>query len=305
MKEGWTHKKVLARIKSGHGSGSHADYKPWIGVRDLSSKGVSTRMWSPKTGRMMQFLSNIERDTFLVSEFREDFLDYWEQWPFDVSLTERVASELGYRHPQYFGSTRSVVMTVDGVLTLRKDGSTARRAIDCKHSSELSNPRTLEKLAITKGACEHLRLPHVLVTEEGLNPTVIKNILWVRIATKKAGELELVSGAYDMWPMRMHRHLMGQVSKDTSPQAHLSVYCQEFEKEFQLPRGMGLRCMKLLMWQHLVEFDMSVQAPEELPLSALSIRESPSLGVPSTFTGASQTGTDAQCRRSAAGGRHD
>ena len=35
--------------------------------------------------KKMQFLSNIERDTFLVAEFREDFIDYREQWPLDRS----------------------------------------------------------------------------------------------------------------------------------------------------------------------------------------------------------------------------
>jgi hypothetical protein len=273
MKKGWTHEKVLARIKSGHGSGSHADYKPWIGVRDLSSKGVSTRMWSPKTGRMMAFLSNIERDIFLVSEFREDFVDYQEQWPLDVALTEQAAEVLGYRHPTYIGFKRSAVMTVDGVLTLRREGGNSRRAIDCKHSTDLTNPRTLEKLAIVRGACERLRLPHVLITEKGTCPTVVKNVLWVRIATEKSGELKPVPGAFDMWPMRMHRHLLTRASQDSFSQLLLNDYCSEFEREFQLPPGMGLRSMKLLMWQHLVDFDLSVTAPEELPLGSLTIRE--------------------------------
>jgi hypothetical protein len=139
----WSLPKLAKRIREGYGQGVLSAYVPWIGVRDLSSKGTSTRIWSPKLGRKLQFLSNIERDAFLVAEFRADFLDYWEQYPLDRERTQRAARELGYRHSIYFGTTIPVVMTVDGILSLQGPSGPTRQAIDCKHSTALST-RTLE-----------------------------------------------------------------------------------------------------------------------------------------------------------------
>jgi hypothetical protein len=268
----WSEKKIDARVRSGYGQGTLASYLPWIGIRDLSSMGTSTRMWSPKTGRMMQFLSNVERDAFLVAEYREDFVDYWEQWPLDRRLTAWAAEHLGFRHPQYIGTTLPVVMTVDAVLTLKRGDGTVRKAVDCKHSSDLPSVRVREKLAITQAACRRQGLPHMVVTEKTHDQQQVKNILWVRIAVKKSGEVEPVHGAFDMWPMRMLRHLMANADKPAHADLSLSEYCKRFESENSLPTGMGLRCLKLLMWQHLVEFDLSSPAPEKLRVRELELR---------------------------------
>jgi len=274
----WSLKKIATRIRHGFGQGTLANYIPWIGIRDLSSKGTSTRMWSPKTGRKMQFLSNIERDTFLIAEFREDFVDYWEQWPLERNATRWAAEKLRYRHPIYVGTTIPIVMTVDGVLTLRKGSGTASKAVDCKHSSELDNPRTQEKLAIARLACEHTNLPHILVTEAQTPPQVVKNILWVRISVRKSGEKEPIKGTFDMWPMRMLRHLAHHQEDAAFNGLALNAYCKWFETEHRLPGGFGLRCMKLLMWQHLVVFDLNTQKPETMPLGALQVRRPLSVG---------------------------
>lgn len=271
----WTLEKIAYRIRNGFGKGELATYIPWIGVRDLSSKGTSTRMWSPKTGRTMQFLSNIERDTFLIAEFREDFVDYWEQWPLERNWTQWAAGRLGRRHPIYVGTRIPVVMTVDGVLTLKQGKGVVRKAIDCKNVAALDDARTREKLAITKLCLERRGLPHLLVTELQTPAQVVKNILWVRMATKKSLELEPLPGAFDMWPMRLHRHLQTRGAEQPFAAMRLNRYCQWFDAQHSLPRGLGLRCMKLLMWHHLVEFDLKVRAPESLLLADLQLKAAP------------------------------
>lgn len=271
----WDEKKVLERIRKGYGKGELASYVPWIGVRDLASKGTSTRMWSFKTGRMMEFLSNIERDTFLIAEFRPDFIDYWEQFPLDRRNTGLAAERLRFRHPIYVGGRTPVVMTVDGVLTQRNGEGYKRQAIDCKHSSAADAKRTKEKLAIAKLTCVQLGLPHSIVTEKQVPRQVVKNILWVRSGVRKSGEREPVPGAFDIWPMRMHRDIQSHIANAGQNAMPLNTYCKSFESQHLLPRGLGLRCMKLLMWQHLVDFDLSSPAPERLPLSALKVTSAP------------------------------
>jgi hypothetical protein len=276
-KNRWSLKKLVYRLRKGFGQGFSSNYIPWIGIRDLSSKGTSTRMFSPKTGRKMEFLSNIERDIFLDAEFREDFLDYREQRPFDRYLTGQCATKLKYRHPIYVGTRIRTVMTADGELTIRRDGQPHRIMIDCKAASDLDTPRTQEKLAIVRMACEIEGIPHVVVTEKTVSPQRIRNILWVRSGLQKRGEKSKVPGAFDIWPMRMHKELLAScVVGDTRLDWPLGHYCKDFERRNDLPSGMGLRCAKLLMWQHLVELDMEVEAPALVALSGLTVRAMPS-----------------------------
>jgi TnsA endonuclease N terminal len=274
----WTLKKIAQRIRDGFGQGVLSEYVPWIGVRDISSQGTSTRMWSPKTGRKMQFLSNIERDTFLIAEFREDFVDYWEQWPLDRNWTQWAARRLGYRHPIYIGSTIPVVMTVDAVLT-------RRTTTDCKHSDSLAHPRTSEKLAIARLACERVGLQHILVTEKANRKQLVHNILWVRMALPRSGEKLPLPGAFDLWPMRLHKHLLKSQLDHSIRHMTAGDYCRWFERSFALPPGLGLRCMKLLMWQHLVELDMEAPHPERTPVCHLRVRPSPGFALPSSQPG--------------------
>lgn len=283
MKRRWTEKKIAQRVRDGYGQGKLAEYTPWIRIRDLSSQGTSTRMWSPKTGRMMEFLSNIERDTFLVAEFREDFIDYWEQFPLDRSWTQWAAEALRKRHPIYIGSTIPVVMTVDGLLSQRCDEEGVRYTVlDCKHSDSLKDARVMEKLSIARLACERICLPHVLVTETSANKQLVHNILWVRAAVPKAGEKVPVAGAFDIWPMRLHSRLLTAQSNRQFRDQTLSEYCRAFGREFELPAGFGLRCMKLLIWQHLVELDMDAAHPELTRVGALRIRPAQKFGAPSS-----------------------
>ncbi|SDJ23940.1 hypothetical protein SAMN04488123_12245 [Natribacillus halophilus] len=47
-------------IKEGRGTGSGAEYRPWLKVQDVSSLGRSTRLKGIKTGRQHEFLSDLE-----------------------------------------------------------------------------------------------------------------------------------------------------------------------------------------------------------------------------------------------------
>jgi len=280
IRRSWTPEKVADRIRAGYGQGVLADYLPWIGVRDLSSMGTSTRMWSPKTGRKMEFLSNIERDTFLIAEFRDDFVDYWEQWPLDRNWTLSAAQQLGYRHPIYVGSTTPVVMTVDAALTYRHGAGVRRIAIDCKHSQGLDDERTKQKLAIARLACESVSLPHILTTEHAARRQLVHNILWVRMALPRSGEKVPTPGAFDIWPMHLHKRLLKSRADGTEQSMTLSAYANWLEHSSGLPTGLGLRCMKLLIWQQLVAIDMEAAHPERMLIASLQVNPIASFAQP-------------------------
>ncbi|PQZ52971.1 transposase [Bacillus sp. MYb209] len=72
--------KIDKWIKEGRGTGSGADYQPWLKIQDVSSIGRSTRLKGIKTARQHEFLSNLERDSFKITEYSDDDLDIREQF---------------------------------------------------------------------------------------------------------------------------------------------------------------------------------------------------------------------------------
>jgi len=60
-------------IKQGRGSGIGVDYKSWLKIQDVSSEGRSTRLKGIKTSRQHEFLSDLERDHFHLTEHSDFF----------------------------------------------------------------------------------------------------------------------------------------------------------------------------------------------------------------------------------------
>lgn len=77
----------IARFrKEGRGQGQGADYKPWLTVRDVPSRGRSHRSLGMTTGRAHHFLSDIELRSFLLFDWVQDVVDIREQFPLDSDV---------------------------------------------------------------------------------------------------------------------------------------------------------------------------------------------------------------------------
>lgn len=62
---------VKKRIKEGRGTGVRADYKSWLNIQDVSSKGRSTRLKGIRTDRQHEFLSDLERNYFYLTVYSD------------------------------------------------------------------------------------------------------------------------------------------------------------------------------------------------------------------------------------------
>lgn len=100
----WSEERITQLELEGRGKGAGADYKPWIRVSDFSSQGISRRMFSAKTGRHHELLSNGERNLFLLLEFCRDVTDIREQFPLDREETSSIAARLNIKHPVYLSA---------------------------------------------------------------------------------------------------------------------------------------------------------------------------------------------------------
>lgn len=168
-----SHKRVSEerKIKEGRGTGHGKDYKPWIMIREFGSEGVRSAFPDWKHGRMIQCLSQAERNVYLKMRWDDRVTDIREQYPLDLEKTNDIARRLGFMPPDN-GRTH---MTTDFLVDIN-DGS--HIAISVKKSRDvLKDARTKEKLTIEYYYWTEREIPFsVVFEEEALNPIEIRNI---------------------------------------------------------------------------------------------------------------------------------
>jgi len=109
--------KVEKWIKEGRGSGIGADYNPWLNIQDVSSLGRSTRLKGIKTKRQHEFLSDLERNYFYLTEYSDFAVDIREQFPLlPLEETIVIADELGLKHTTDPKTNEPVVLSQNRVL---------------------------------------------------------------------------------------------------------------------------------------------------------------------------------------------
>jgi hypothetical protein len=172
----WTLDKIEKRIKAGRGQGTGKDYKPWLTVQDVPSNGRRNRIFSDKTGRPMELMSDNEEAIFLLADWSDKVKDIHEQKQLDLLETVQIAKELGIAHPSNQGEV--VPMTTDFYLTVVDNfGKQTDVAYTVKAASDLRNPRVLEKMEIEFEYYKRKGLEWGIFSDENLKASpVIANL---------------------------------------------------------------------------------------------------------------------------------
>jgi hypothetical protein len=181
-RRGATKNNVLSWLKRGDGQGEGLNYKPFLHVRDVPSRGRSAMVEGLVTGRTHHYLSDIEYGYHVLAEYATNVIDIREQYallPWEE--TQLIANSLGISHSVFPGTDTPIVMTSDIVLTIIGDTRTHLHALCIKPSSELdpNNPkfeRTLEKLLIEKTYWQTRGVPWTLCTEKMLPTSRVRNL---------------------------------------------------------------------------------------------------------------------------------
>ena len=117
------------KLKEGRGTGTGADYKPWILAREFGSIGTESVFNDWKHGRPIQCLSQAEKKVYMVMRFRDDVIDIREQYPLDISITRFIARKYDMPHP----CDAHTYMTTDFLVTHKNaDGSQFLKAYSVK-----------------------------------------------------------------------------------------------------------------------------------------------------------------------------
>jgi len=249
----WSRAKYERYLKEGRGQGEGSAYQPWISVHDFSSHGTISRIAGHKTGRVHHFLSRNELNYFYLPEWSDKVLDIREQYPLeDISLAADIARCAGIAYPRDNVSGFPYVMTCDFMVTTR-EGLKARTV---KHTTDLRNPRTVEKLEIERRYWACKGVDWRIVTEREIPVQKCRNIAWLYTAAVLPAELDYAELKQGM----LYFSEAGMTPANAA---------EFFDNRFVLPPGSGLHILKHLLWTKRISCDMNTCLPSLLTRACL------------------------------------
>jgi hypothetical protein len=257
-------KRAAKFASEGRGQGEGADYKPWLTIQDVPSRGRSHRLLGISTGRIHHLLSDLELALFLLLDWQPYTVDLREQFPLDLDTTQDIADRIHIRHPRMPGTPQPMVMTTDLVQDLRTGDGVVTRAFSVKHAGELEKPRVLQKLEIEWRYWQEQRIPWCIVTRAELPRQLIGNIAWIHGFFSPAGIDEKVLALVPIF--------LNEIATAPRRQLSLAGFCSQMDARHGLPPGSGLTLMRHLLATRKITCDMrQVNLNAQLSLSALRV----------------------------------
>lgn len=245
--------KVEKWIKEGRGSGIGADYKPWLNIQDVSSLGRSTRLKGIKTKRQHEFLSDLERNYFYLTEYSDFVIDIREQFPLlPLEETIVIADELGLKHPTDPKTNEPVVMTTDFLLTVEKGNGLVELARTIKMKDELLKQRVIEKFEIERVYWERRQIDWGIVTELEIPKEMARNISYIH----DYYDIQQYDAFQNMNQQHIEDLAMALLQSILSESKNIREVTNVFDKETHMPLGSGMTLFYHLLAQKIIRVDM-------------------------------------------------
>ncbi|MGK9484730.1 TnsA endonuclease N-terminal domain-containing protein [Bacillus tropicus] len=258
-------------IKEGRGSGIGINYKPWLKIQDVSSLGRSTRLKGIKTSRQHEFLSDLERNYFYLTEHSDFIFDIREQFPLlPLEETIVIADELGIKHSIDPKTGEPIVMTTDFLLTVDKGQGVFEVARTIKMKDELLKERVLEKFEIEREYWQRRDIDWGIVTEEEIHKIMARNISYIH-------------DYYDIRDYDAFQEMSSQLIEDLSlslmqrllnDSRSVRTITSEFDADTHLPFGSSVTLFFYLLARKIIVIDMLKPLNLEEPVDIKSIDES-------------------------------
>lgn len=245
-KQYWNSEAKNARwLKEGRGQGRGKDYKPWLTVRDVASKGRSHRVFGHLTQRTHHLLSDLELATFLLVQWRRATADIREQFPLDPQITNKICLETGISHPTHSGVRQ--FMSTD-FLVNSSDEKYPLFAIQVKPCSALEDQRTVEKLEIERRYWQEKDVPWFLVTENQIPKVVFSNIEWLYSLQQGESGIEEESHDFEQYSAWLSQY----------PYMTITDLCKKIDTSYSLELGESLYQLRCLLAKRYFHFDISI-----------------------------------------------
>ncbi|MBS4220059.1 heteromeric transposase endonuclease subunit TnsA [Bacillus sp. FJAT-49711] len=247
----WNETTINRFLKEKRGQGTGKDYKPWLQVQDIASKGRSTRIFGHTTQRVHHLLSDLQLYYFYLLEFDDGVIDLREQYPLldfhemNISLDKDLSKKLfdvKTQVPHIF--TSSFLIT-----RKRNDGEPFYHARIIKQSQELEKKATLQRMELQRRYFEKKEIDFGIVTEKEINKQLARNIGWAMNACDIQDYPDLISN------MAILKTDMMKYLSD--PSDTIQRILSRLEKAYQLDDGLGLILFKHLIATKEIKMDLS------------------------------------------------
>lgn len=159
------------KYREKRGTGTGANYKPWIKIREINSVGTATTVIDYKNGREVQLLSQGEVWAYYTLRWRDDVEDIREQYPLKRNMVENICDRLGYEYPNH----SRTLMTTD-LLVTKTDGSLVAYSVKVNRNV-LQKARTIQLLDIEKMYWEEQGAVFYMWYKEDANEILVQNIM--------------------------------------------------------------------------------------------------------------------------------
>lgn len=177
---------LKTKINEKRGTGTCADYKPFIYVSESKSDGTASIITDWKHGRAIQCLSQSEAMADYVLRWDDSNVDIREQYPLSSVVTNDIREELGFKkvnNPEF-------VMTTD-FLVSKADGSYA--AYSVKYSRDSLTEKEKRNILIEKKYWESRGVAFSVIYKEDIDRTFCNNIRLMVAYYDKANVFDAVS----------------------------------------------------------------------------------------------------------------
>lgn len=241
----WTEEKIAKFYAEGRGSGELNHYLPWIKTNEIPSNGRVHRPRGWKTNRIHHLLSDLELSYFFYLEWSKKVIDIREQFPLERKKTMKIASEKGINHPFENETQTNIVMSTDFLVTIKNENKVMHIARSIKPSSELEDPRVMEKLEIERQYWEDYNVEWCLIDEKVMDTQFVKNLKYIHghyyLNEKKEEEMSLYLLTY-----------LGNIQQQ-NPEKQLITCCNEFDSLYNLEDGSAIYYVRHLFARQYIE----------------------------------------------------
>jgi hypothetical protein len=262
-----TEEKIKKWIAEGRGQGEGKEYKPWLNIQDVASKGYATREKGWKTGRKHHLLSDLELYFLYTLEWSPYVEDIREQYPLlPLEKTLAIAKEIGVEHPRENGASGPFkVITTDFFIVLRTEKG-IKTCIRTIKPVDKVDVRELEKFDIEKRFFRDLGIEDwKLVTDQNLPNNFIKNFDWFydckSVDNRPNINLELISSISPILYKAVKTEDLG-----------LSTLALKYDDIFGLEKGSCLFIIKYLLANKIWVTDMNEIINPSMPLKIYALK---------------------------------
>ena len=176
----WTQAKFERYRKEGRGEGNGKNYKPWHRVREVPSKGRSSRPPGWKTNREHHLLSDNETRLFYLFEWSDAVTDIREQFPLlDLDLAMSIADEMGIKYP--IQNDTPWILTTDFMLSVNQNGKSVQIARTVKETKDLEKQSVAENFELERRYYLAKGVDWGIVTEKHIPKLLAENVGWVHL----------------------------------------------------------------------------------------------------------------------------